>query len=113
MDFDDTSTFSSTPQGRSVGYTFSSSSSSSASIKPSLTPKQKERVDSADAPLNQRRCLVQNYFSDPSLEYCHLVARQHTKNEDLVSLVFLAFRSRRTDPIFTDGVVGVVLEYAL
>lgn len=59
--------------------------------KYSLTSKEKERVDSADAHINQRRSLIENLPNDITVEYCHMMSRNHARNEDLVSLVFLIF----------------------
>lgn len=53
----------------------------------SLTTSAKERVDRANAPFNQRRCLVQNHPNDYSVQYCHMIARKYTRDEDLVSLI--------------------------
>ncbi|EKM76556.1 hypothetical protein AGABI1DRAFT_108650 [Agaricus bisporus var. burnettii JB137-S8] len=53
----------------------------------SLKPKEKERVDSADAPFNQRRCLIQNLPNDHTVQYCHMIPRKLMKNEGLMALL--------------------------
>ncbi|XP_006463611.1 hypothetical protein AGABI2DRAFT_187156 [Agaricus bisporus var. bisporus H97] len=53
----------------------------------SLTASAKERVDRANAPFNQRRCLVQNLPNDYSVQYCHMIARKYTRDEDLMTLL--------------------------
>ncbi|KAF7759882.1 hypothetical protein Agabi119p4_11577 [Agaricus bisporus var. burnettii] len=50
-----------------------------------LTPKEKERVDSADAPFNQRRCLMENYSHGPSVRYCHLMDSKNARTKDLMA----------------------------
>ncbi|KAF7759879.1 hypothetical protein Agabi119p4_11574 [Agaricus bisporus var. burnettii] len=51
----------------------------------SLKSKDKKRVDSADAPFNQRRCLIQNLPNGHTVQYCHMIPRKLTKNEDLMA----------------------------
>ncbi|EKM78401.1 hypothetical protein AGABI1DRAFT_114689 [Agaricus bisporus var. burnettii JB137-S8] len=53
--------------------------------KYSLTSKEKERVDSADAHINQRRSLIENLPNDITVEYCHMMSRNHARNEDLMA----------------------------
>ncbi|KAF7759613.1 hypothetical protein Agabi119p4_11308 [Agaricus bisporus var. burnettii] len=51
----------------------------------SLRAKDKKRVDSADAPFNQRRCLIQNLPNDHTVQYCHMIARKFTQDDDLMA----------------------------
>ncbi|KAF7759616.1 hypothetical protein Agabi119p4_11311 [Agaricus bisporus var. burnettii] len=50
-----------------------------------ISAKTKKRVDSADASVNQRRCLVENCPNERAVQYCHLVAKKWTKDEDFMT----------------------------
>lgn len=56
-----------------------------------ISAKTKKRVDSADASVNQRRCLVENCPNERAVQYCHLVAKKWIKDEDFVRFtIFLS-----------------------
>ncbi|XP_006455583.1 hypothetical protein AGABI2DRAFT_180559 [Agaricus bisporus var. bisporus H97] len=50
-----------------------------------MKPKEKGRVDSADAPFNQRRCLIQNLPNDHTVQYCHMIPGNLMMNEGLMA----------------------------
>ncbi|EKM76573.1 hypothetical protein AGABI1DRAFT_131128 [Agaricus bisporus var. burnettii JB137-S8] len=60
---------------------FKTTPSSRIEYKYDISAKSKRRVDSADASVNQRHCLIENCPNERAVQYCHLVARSRTKNE--------------------------------
>ncbi|EKM76574.1 hypothetical protein AGABI1DRAFT_131129 [Agaricus bisporus var. burnettii JB137-S8] len=50
-----------------------------------VSTKAKKRVDLADASINQRRCLIENCPNERAVQYCHLFAKEWTKDENLMT----------------------------